>query len=101
MIERDAALGVDVFGQTAVTGISHDEVQLGGRSIRCRWIVGADGTNSRVRRWANLNLHSRGRLRYAFRRHYRIRPWRDRMEVYWRKPSQGYSNPVHTETLCL
>ncbi len=83
MIERAAALGVDLLWQTAVTGISRDEVQLGGRSIRSRWIVGGDGTNSRVRRWANLNLHSRRGLRYAFRRHYRIRPWTDRMEVYW------------------
>jgi len=101
MIERAAALGVDLLWQTAVTGISHDEVQLGGRSIRSRWIVGADGTNSRVRRWANLNLHSRGGLRYAFRRHYRIRPWSDRMEVYWGKRSQGYSNPVNSEEVCV
>ena len=72
MTERAAALGADLLWQSAVTGISNDGVQLGERSIRARWIVGADGANSRVRRWANLEAHSRTGLRYAFRRHYRV-----------------------------
>jgi 2-polyprenyl-6-methoxyphenol hydroxylase-like FAD-dependent oxidoreductase len=101
MIERAAALGINLLWQTVVTGISRDEVQLGERTIRTRWIVGADGVNSRVRRWANLNVHSRSGLRYAFRRHYRIQPWTDRMEVYWGKHSQGYTNPVSNEEVCV
>ena len=71
------------------------------RSIRARWIVGADGANSRVRRWANLEAHSRTNLRYAFRRHYRMRPWTDRMEIYWGKHSQGYATAVSNEQVCV
>jgi menaquinone-9 beta-reductase len=101
MIERAAALGVDLLWQNVVTGISREEVRLGERRIRTRWIVGADGVNSRVRRWANLNNHSRTNLRYAFRRHYRLRPWSDRMEIYWGKHGQAYTNPVSDEEVCV
>ena len=101
MSERAAALGVDLLWQTAVTGISSREVHLGKRSIRARWIVGADGANSRARRWAKLEAHSRTNLRYAFRRHYRIAPWTDRMEIYWAKHSQGYATAVNREQVCV
>ena len=101
MIERAAALGVDLLWQAVVTGISNNGVQLGQRTIRSRWIVGADGTNSRVRRWANLDAHSRSGLRYAFRRHYRMRPWTDRMEIYWGRHSQGYATAVGNDEVCV
>jgi menaquinone-9 beta-reductase len=101
MTERAAALGVDLLWETTATGISREEVQLGERTIRTRWIVGADGANSRVRRWANLNAHSRTGLRYAFRRHYRVRPWTDRMEIYWGKRSQGFATAVNNEEVCV
>jgi flavin-dependent dehydrogenase len=101
MTERAAGLGVDLLWQSAVTGISSDEVHLGERSIRTRWIVGADGATSRVRRWAHLDADSRTDLRYAFRRHYRIPPWTDRMEIYWGKHSQGYATAVSNEQVCV
>src|SRR5208282_1222874 len=101
MIERAAALGADLLWQSAVTGISKEHVRLGERSIRARWIVGADGANSRVRRWANLEAHSRTGLRYAFRRHYRVPPWTDRMEIYWGKHVQGYATAVNDEQVCV
>jgi flavin-dependent dehydrogenase len=101
MIERAAAMGVDLLWQTAVTGMSRGEVHLGGRKIRSRWIIGADGANSRLRRWANLNAHTRTGFRYAYRRHYRMRPWTDRMEIYWGKHSQGYATAVSNEEVCV
>ncbi|MFZ0951436.1 MAG: FAD-dependent monooxygenase [Candidatus Sulfotelmatobacter sp.] len=101
MTERATALGAELLWQSTVTGIAGEYVQLGDRSIRARWIVGADGSNSRVRRWANLEAHSRTGLRYAFRRHYRIRPWTDRMEIYWGKRVQGYATAVSTEQVCV
>jgi len=101
MTERAAELGVDLLWQNVVTGISGGEVKVGERTIRSRWIVGADGANSRVRRWANLDLHSRTDLRYAFRRHYRVAPWSDRMEIYWGKHSQGFATPVSDKEVCV
>jgi flavin-dependent dehydrogenase len=105
MVERAAESGVDLLWQTAVTGIfqspSHAEVQLGERKIRARWIIGADGAYSRVRRWANLEAHSRSALRYSFRRHYRVRPWSNRMEIYWGKRSQAYATAISDNEVCV
>lgn len=101
MTERAAALGVDLVWQSAVTAISADGVHLGERTIRSRWIVGADGANSRVRRWASLDAHSRTGLRFAFRRHYRVTPWTDHMEIYWGKRSQGYATAVSNDQVCV
>jgi flavin-dependent dehydrogenase len=101
MIERAAGLGADLLWQSVVTGISGEEVRLGNRTIRTRWIVGADGANSRLRRWASLDVHSRTDLRYAFRRHYRVPPWTDRMEIYWGERSQGYATAVSNEQVCV
>jgi flavin-dependent dehydrogenase len=101
MTERAEALGADLLWQRTVTGIAGEYVDLGERSIRARWIVGADGANSRVRRWANLEADSRTGLRYAFRRHYRIQPWTDRMEIYWGKRVQGYATAASNEQVCV
>jgi len=101
LIERAAALGVELLWQSVVTGISGNEVRLGNRNIRSSWIIGADGSNSRVRRWANLEPHSRAGLRYSFRRHYRVAPWTDRLEIYWGKHCQGYATAVSSEEVCV
>ncbi len=101
MAERAAALGADLLWQCTVTGISGQDIQLGERSIRTKWIVGADGANSRVRRWAKLDAHSHTALRYAFRRHYRVAPWSDCMEIYWGKQVQGYATAVSNEQVCV
>jgi flavin-dependent dehydrogenase len=101
MTERASALGVDLLWKTRVTGISREDVRLGEHTLRTRWIIGADGANSRVRRWADLDAHSRTGLRYAFRRHYRLRPWTDRLEIYWGKHSQAYATAVSDEEVCV
>jgi flavin-dependent dehydrogenase len=105
MIERAAQLGTGLFWRTPVTGISPQGVRLGDRMVRARWIIGADGSNSRVRRWAGLdhalNYGSRPSLRYAFRRHYRVAPWTDHMEVYWGDHCQGYATAVSREQVCV
>jgi flavin-dependent dehydrogenase len=101
MSERAAGMGVELLWQSTVTGVSSEGVRVGGRTIRTKWIIGADGTNSRVRRWANLDSHSRTDLRYAFRRHYRAPPWSDHMEIYWGKHSQAYTVAVNNEQVCV
>ncbi len=109
MTERALQLGAGLLWRTAVSGISADGVLLrdrvgdraGDRLVRARWIVGADGSNSRVRRWARLDHVSRPSMRYAFRRHYRVAPWSDHMEVYWGERCQGYATAVSGEEVCV
>jgi flavin-dependent dehydrogenase len=60
----------------------------------CRWTVGADGQNSRVRRDSGLDAGSRASCRFGFRRHYAIAPWSDFVEVHWGSRCQIYVTPV-------
>lgn len=101
MIEHAAALGVDLRWQTVVTGIAGDEIQFGGRRIRTRWIVGADGSNSRVRRWAGLGAQWQTHPRYSFRRHYRVKPWTGLLEIYWGEHAQAYATAVSDDQVCV
>jgi menaquinone-9 beta-reductase len=101
MATRAAELGTDLLWRTTVIGILGGEVRLADRTIRARWILGADGARSRVRRWAGLDAHLPSGLRYAFRRHYRVAPWTDFMEVYWGEHSQGYVTGVNEGEVCV
>ena len=99
--ERGSTLGIDFLWQTPVTGISENEVHLGSRKVRARWIIGADGGSSRVRRWAGLDAFQKRDYRYAFRQHYRVAPWTDRMELHWGRHEQIYVTPIAKDQVCL
>lgn len=101
MIERAQAAGVSLLWQTPVTGLHPEGVLLGKEVVRSRWIVGADGGSSLVRRWANLDHYSSDRTRFAFRRHYRIAPWSDYMELHWGAGCQIYVTPVAADEICV
>src|SRR5262249_29807155 len=60
-----------------------------------------DGANSSVRRWTGLNPYYFYLRRYGFRQHYRLRPWSDRVEVYWEDHGQIYVTPVSGSEVCL
>lgn len=100
MVDRAKQLGADLLWHTAVSGITAESVRLGDRMVRARWIIGADGANSRVRRWAGMDA-GHFRFRYAFRRHYRVAPWTDHMEVYWGDRCQGYATAVSHDQVCV
>ena len=91
LIDRARELSVTLLWRTHVTNI---------RDVRARWIVGADGGNSRVRRSASLDDIRSESHRYGFRRHFRVRPWSDFVEVYWGSGCQMYVTGVaHDEML--
>lgn len=101
MAERAASLGIDLLWQTPVTGISEEGVRIGDHTIKARWIIGADGGNSRVRRWTNLDEFRERDCRYAFRRHYRVAPWSDHMELHWGRHGEIYVTPVAKDQVCV
>jgi len=80
-------------------------VLVAGKRVPARWIVGADGSSSRVRPWAGLDRHEKKNLRFGFRRHYRVAPWTDFMELHWgdcqSHACQIYVTPVSREEVCL
>jgi flavin-dependent dehydrogenase len=70
-------------------------------AIPARWIVGADGTNSRARAWAGLEAARRDTRRFGFRRHFQIAPWTDYVEIYWGSGCQIYITPVASDEVCV
>jgi flavin-dependent dehydrogenase len=99
--DRASNLGVDFLWQTPVTGISADAVHLGDRKVSAKWIIGADGGSSRVRRWTGLDAFRKRDCRYAFRQHFRVAPWTDRMELYWGRSGEIYVTPVSNDEVCV
>ncbi|MFP3942067.1 MAG: NAD(P)/FAD-dependent oxidoreductase [Thermoanaerobaculia bacterium] len=115
--------GVRATGLAAPSGAVGDPEQPGvsageGGVVRGRVLVGADGLRSAVRRWAGLEGASvsvpagrpgssgpsgasergrRARERFGVRRHYRIAPWSDRVEVHWADRCEAYVTPVGPE----
>ena len=98
---RAAGAGVAVI-RGAVVGLAQDEraVQVrlrgdGGEAVvRARWLVGADGLHSLVRRTSGLAGTAPRRARYGLRRHVAVSPWTDFVEVHWAPHAEAYVTPV-------
>ena len=101
LVQRAEDLGVTLRWGARITGITDTGVRVNGEEVRSRWIVGADGQNSIVRRWAGLDKGSRRTLRYGFRQHFRVAPWSDFVEVYWGDDAQLYVTPVGANEICV
>ncbi len=86
----EEAGAVTLLWGVAVKGLTETGVRLDRGTVDCRWVIGADGENSRVRRWAGLERTRKESLRFGFRRHYRVKPWADCVEIYWGPGCQIY-----------
>jgi len=101
LVEHASRSGVSMHWGSRVTGLTGNVVQVDGQEISCRWIVGADGMNSRTRHWAGLQKTSNKKLRYGFRRHFAVEPWSEFVEVHWTAKGQLYITPVSEKEICL
>jgi flavin-dependent dehydrogenase len=100
LVKHASHCGVRTLWRARVTGLNSEGLLLDGTRVRARWIVGADGTNSLVRRWSGLDCPVQKKQRFAYRRHYRVRPWTDCVEVYWGRGLQVYVTPVGPTEVC-
>lgn len=101
LTERAEHAGVVMRWQSRVEALDPSGVKVDGRIVRCRWIIGADGFNSRVRRWAGLLPVRNSARRIGFRQHFCVRPWTDFVEVYWHNHCQAYVTPVGENEVCV
>lgn len=62
--------------------------------IAARYLVGADGLHSSVRRACGLVSSPSRHVRYGMRRHFQIAPWTDFVEVHWAAGTEAYVTPV-------
>jgi flavin-dependent dehydrogenase len=92
LVEQAERCGVQIHWGCSVSGFE---------GIDATWIVGADGTNSRVRTWAGLNACKRDTRRYGFRLHFQVAPWNDHVEIHWGDGCQIYITPIAADEVCV
>jgi menaquinone-9 beta-reductase len=95
LVRRAEEAGVDLRWGTAALGLSPaGGVVTDGGTMPARWVVGADGLLSRVRRWAELDAGAGPHRRFGVRRHFAVEPWSDLVEVHWGQACEAYVTPV-------
>jgi 2-polyprenyl-6-methoxyphenol hydroxylase-like FAD-dependent oxidoreductase len=76
-------------------------VRFGQSTVSARWIVGSDGTQSSVHRWAGLDVFRGESHRFGSRCHYRATPWSQYIEVQWGDGCQLDLTPVAPDEICV
>jgi flavin-dependent dehydrogenase len=94
LVDRARAVGVDLRWGVKATAVEDGELCTDSGRMRFRWMVGADGLKSRVRRWAGLEGPRAERRRFGVRRHFAVEPWSDLVEVHFARGSEAYVTPV-------
>lgn len=97
---RAAALGVPTV-TARVDAVVQDPRGVEAAGVRARWLLACDGLHSTLRRVVGLEPQAadrrRGRAavrRYGLRRHARVAPWDDVVEVHWARDVEVYVTPV-------
>lgn len=101
MLSRAEKLRVKLNWQTTIRRLCGHYIETSQGVFRARWIVGADGLNSSVRRAAGLDSRSIRSRRIGIRQHFHIRPWSDAVEVYWGRRTQAYVTPTASNEICV
>jgi 2-polyprenyl-6-methoxyphenol hydroxylase-like FAD-dependent oxidoreductase len=101
LVERAAQVGVTLLWGAPISSLGSRHLCLDGQRISYRWLVGADGLHSRVRKFAGLESSHRPHSRFGFRRHYLIAPWSNFVEVRWGAKSQMIVTPTGPGEICI
>jgi len=101
MVERAQECGVELLWNSPVTGISPIGASVRGKETAAKWIIGADGIQSRVRRRIGLDGGPPRTVRFAHSRHYRMAPSANCVEVHWGRRMQAYVTPLGNDETCV
>lgn len=77
-----------------VTDIVQHADHVDAAGFRARWLIAADGLRSPIRHHLGLDRPSRWPRRYGLRRHVRMAPWSDTVDVFWADDAEAYVTPV-------
>ncbi len=101
LVQKAAETGVMMIWNAKQARLTSGGISIGAQFIEAPLIVGADGQNSVIRRQAGLNRIQSECRRFAFRKHYRIAPWSDYVEVWWGARRQIYVTPLAEDEVCV
>ena len=90
---RAVQLGIPVL-PVRVTGFTQHRHGVSAAGVEARYLVAADGLHSVIRRACALDPRPARHPRFGLRRHFRMTPWADMVEVYWARGSEAYVTPV-------
>lgn len=80
-----------------VTEVVQDLTGVRAAGMRARYLIGADGLHSAVRRAVGIPTVVGTPRRFGVRRHYRIAPWSEFVEVHWSPWGEAYVTPVEPD----
>jgi flavin-dependent dehydrogenase len=83
--------------RTRVTTVEQDPHGVTAAGVRAKWLVGADGLHSAVRRSVGITATAGTPRRYGVRSHYRVPAWSEFVEVYWSRWGEAYVTPVEPD----
>ena len=102
LAERAAALGIPVL-PTRVTAFEQCHSHVIAAGTEASYLVAADGLHSTIRRTLEGGRATRERgptaPRYGLRRHYRVAPWTDLVEVHLTARAEAYVTPVSPDVV--
>jgi menaquinone-9 beta-reductase len=94
LAEHAVEAGVEFRWGARVTQIDEHKVSTPLESFSYDWMIGADGQNSQVRKWAGLEPHVTRKKRFGFCSHFDVQPWSDVAEVHWTRGCQIFITPM-------
>jgi flavin-dependent dehydrogenase len=99
--ERALAAGAELRQGAVRKVVAHDVATLETDSgpVEARLAVAADGVNSPLRRAAGLDGGAGAPRRFGLRRHVRMAPWTDFVEIHWTDGCEAYATPVGPGTV--
>lgn len=101
LLQRAHEVGVSFRWGTRVSDCTNNAARLDNVPVDFRWLVGADGQKSNVRKWAALGPRSVRSARFGFRRHFAVAPWSGFVEIYWGHQCEIYVTPTGPREVCI
>lgn len=83
--------------RTKVSTVEQDAHGVSAAGVRTRWLVGADGLHSAVRRAVRIAATRGTPRRHGLRWHYRVPAWSEFVEVHWSRWGEAYVTPVEPD----
>ena len=94
LVDHAVGVGVEFRWGARVTQIDNEAVTASKERLPYRWLIGADGQNSLVRKWAGLDARTARKKRFGFCSHFQLQPWSDFAEVHWTRGCQMFITPM-------